>query len=117
MEIQQTSAVGPAPQALPAPRDTSTAAIPAAAAPAVAPAKPKDPQQDQITKAVEEMQKTVGAIATDLRFSVDKDSGRLIVSVIDSKTHQVVRQIPSEDIMKMARNIDRMQGLLFSGKA
>ena len=30
---------------------------------------------------------------------------------------QVVRQIPSEEIMKIARNIDRMQGLLFQDKA
>jgi flagellar protein FlaG len=39
------------------------------------------------------------------------------VTVVDSSTQQVVRQIPTEDIMKIARNIDRMQGLLFSDRA
>jgi flagellar protein FlaG len=116
MEIQQTSAMGPVVQASPAPREIGSG-LPAEGAPAVAPAKTPEPQPEQVKKAAEDIQKFVGAIATDLRFTVDKDSGRLIVSVVDSKTQQVVRQIPSEDIMKMARNIDRMQGLLFSGKA
>jgi uncharacterized FlaG/YvyC family protein len=36
---------------------------------------------------------------------------------VDAETKQVVRQIPAEDVMKIARALDRMQGILFSGRA
>src|SRR5689334_6816726 len=85
------------------------------------PAQDKDDKReakaDEVNKAVKDIQDFVSTVTTDLRFTVDKETGRTIVSVVDSKTQQVVRQIPSEEIMKIARNIDRMQGLLFHDKA
>lgn len=118
MEIPQTGTSGAVVQSSPAQREAaSVPAAPSAPAAAIVSSKPAEPQPDQVKKAVEEMQKFVADYATDLRFSVDKESGRMLVSVIDSRTQQVVRQIPTQDIINIARNIDRMQGLLFSGKA
>jgi flagellar protein FlaG len=37
--------------------------------------------------------------------------------VVDAVTHEVVRQIPGEEILAIARAIDRMQGLLLKQKA
>jgi flagellar protein FlaG len=45
-----------------------------------------------------------------LSFSLDKDTGDTVVKITDSKTDQVIRQIPSEDALRMARSIDAMQG-------
>ncbi len=40
-----------------------------------------------------------------LSFSVDDASGRMVVSVIDSKTSEVIRQIPSEELLGISRTI------------
>jgi len=86
---------------------------PAAAAPAVTPEK----AQEALKEALEDIDSNIAQSATSLRFSVDKTTGKTIVSVVDAQTQEVVRQIPAEEIMKMARTLDRMQGLLFNGKA
>ena len=75
------------------------------------------PTQQQVKEAVEQIQRNNVASSTDLQFSVDGATGRTIVSIVDAETGEVVRQIPTEEIMKMARSLERMQGLLFTGKA
>jgi flagellar protein FlaG len=81
------------------------------------PAPATKPTQQQVKEAVEQIQRNNVASSTDLQFSVDSATGRTIVSIVDAETGEVVRQIPTEEIMKMARSLERMQGLLFTGKA
>jgi len=39
----------------------------------------------------------------EIHFSVDEESGRTVVKVIDSTSDNVIRQIPSEEILAVAR--------------
>jgi flagellar protein FlaG len=113
MEIQQIGASAAVAQAAPAPRDPAAQA--AAVAPAAAPAPA--PKHDDVKEAVKHIQEFVNNVTTNVQFSVDNDTGRTIVSVVDAETKQIVRQIPTQEIMKIARALDRMQGILFSAKA
>ena len=81
------------------------------------PVPDRKPTQQQVKEAVEQIQRNIEANSTDLRFTVDSATGKTIVSVVDSQTQEVVRQIPTEEIMKLARWNDRMQGLLVNSKA
>jgi flagellar protein FlaG len=118
MEIQPMAAVPSTAPAAPVQREALPAlrSAEAASQPETAERQPK-PETEEVKEAVKDIQDFVNTVTTDLRFTVDKETGRTIVSVVDSKTQQIVRQIPTEDIMKIARNIDRMQGLLFSDRA
>jgi flagellar protein FlaG len=91
-------------------------APPAPALPAVE-KPPPAPTQDEVREAIKEIQRNVGNSSTSLQFSVDRATGRTIVSIIDAETKEIVRQIPTEEVMKLARTLDRMQGLLVNGKA
>jgi len=92
-------------------------ALPRVAVPAPEPAPAAKPAQEKVKEAVEEIQRNISSSSTDLQFSVDSATGRTIVSVVDAETKEIVRQIPTEEVMKLARALDRMQGLLFKGKA
>jgi flagellar protein FlaG len=92
-------------------------ALPRVAVPAPEPAPAAKPAQEKVKEAVEEMQRNISSSSTDLQFSVDSATGRTIVSVVDAETKEIVRQIPTEEVMKLAHALDRMQGLLFKGKA
>lgn len=72
-----------------------------------APVKPED-----IEQALEEVQKVITPVAQNLRFSVDDDSGKIVVKVIDTATDEVIKQIPSEELLRMAKALDKLQGLL-----
>ena len=49
-------------------------------------------------------------IERDLLFSVDDSSGRTIVRVVNSETEEVVRQIPSEEVLRISRSIHEQMG-------
>ncbi len=55
-----------------------------------------------------------------LEFSVDQNSGRNVVKIIDKSTKEVLRQIPSEEAIHIAQALDELneirQGLLLSAK-
>ena len=48
-----------------------------------------------------------------LNFSVDEVSNRVMVTVTDKVSGKVVRQVPSEAILKVAHNIEALKGVLF----
>jgi flagellar protein FlaG len=52
-----------------------------------------------------------------VEFSLDADSGRVVVKIIDSATQEVVRQIPMEEMLALAKALDKFQGLLLHTKA
>ena len=115
MDIKSMS--GTAVVAQPAPVQEAREAPALAVVEASAPKPEPKPSSEDLREAVKEIQKIVGNNTTNLQFSVDEKTGRTIVSVIDAETRQVVRQIPSEEVMRMARSLDRMQGLFVNGKA
>ena len=73
--------------------------------------------EDQVKQAVQKIQGTVDNLAHNLRFSIDEDTGKTIIKVMDVHTEEVIRQIPSEEAVEIARTLDKVQGLLFNGKA
>lgn len=89
----------------------------------VAPAGPspvaqaRQPTQKELQQVVEQMQRKAQSFAPNLKFSVDHDTGRTIVKVTDANTQEVIRQIPAEEVLQLAKELDRMQGLLFHKEA
>lgn len=77
---------------------------------AVSPAPP-------LTEALKNINKSMQALGQNLEFSVDPDSDRTIVKVIDQDTKEVIRQMPTPEALEIAKALDRVQGLLIRQKA
>lgn len=75
------------------------------------------PTLEQLLQAVAEVQHAVVPVARDLHFSLDQETGRTIVRVIDSATNEVIRQIPSEELVAIAHALSRLQGLFVKQQA
>ena len=52
----------------------------------------------------------------DIRFKVHEATGKTMVTVIDSETDKVIREIPPSEILNLAAKIDQMMGILFDKK-
>jgi flagellar protein FlaG len=79
-------------------------------------------QQETLTRqklqeGVKELREFVKPYNTSLAFSVDEESGELVVKVTDDETGDVIRQIPSEDALKLAQALDTLKGLFIRQKA
>lgn len=73
--------------------------------------------EQEVKQAVEQIQETVNNLAQNLQFSIDEDTGKTVVKILDSQTQEVIRQFPSEEAIAIARTLDKVQGLLFNDKA
>lgn len=72
----------------------------------------QQPDNAQIQVALEKLKKVAATSASDLQFSVDKDSGKTVVRVVDQTTGSLIRQIPSQDLLDIAKSVEKMQGML-----
>lgn len=71
---------------------------------------------EKLKESVSQLNNLVTSVQRDLRFSVDELSGKTVITVIDSKTDTIIRQIPSEEVLALAQNIDSLKGVLFSAE-
>ena len=62
----------------------------------------------QTESVVEDLNKAAISLQRDLSFKVDDDTGKSIITVTDSLTQKVIRQIPSEEIVELAKNLQSM---------
>lgn len=74
----------------------------------------ESPRHDaqKVKDAAKKLNEFVSPYASELKFSVDDDTGVNVVKVIDTQSKQVIRQIPSEEMLKIADSIEKLQGLL-----
>lgn len=70
-----------------------------------------------VDKAFEEINAAMQAWDTGMRFEIDEDTHQIVVSIVDTKTGDVLRQIPSEEVLHVAKMITQFQGNLLSVKA
>lgn len=90
-------------------------AAPATAASSVAAQREaQEPSTAQLTQAVASINQTMQKLAPGLEFSIDQESNRTIVKVVDQQTKELIRQMPSAETLEIAKTLDRVQGLLIS---
>lgn len=77
----------------------------------------ESPSREQIDNAMVEVKKALAPVARNLQFSIDDETGRSVVKVVDATTNEVIRQFPSEELLAITRSIDKLSGLFVKNKA
>jgi flagellar protein FlaG len=70
-----------------------------------------------VEEATAKVQKAVAAMNSSLQFQVDKETDKLVIKVVDTTTKEVIKQIPPQEILEIAKALDKLQGLLVREKA
>jgi len=75
--------------------------------------------QSQIEESVKHVTESLKSVTSNnLEFSIDDSTGKTLVKVVDSSTKELIRQIPSEEMLAIAQAIDgEIKGLLVRNKA
>lgn len=71
----------------------------------------------QVEQAVHRVNESLALREVGLQFEVDKDTDKLIVKVIDRASGEVIRQIPNEDVVRIAKLMNDGNGLLVNHAA
>lgn len=78
----------------------------------------QQPSATQLQNVVDNINKVMKQSNKNLEFSVDTDTKKSIVKLVDSETGDVIRQFPSEEALAISRSIENIQkGLLLKQKA
>jgi flagellar protein FlaG len=83
----------------------------------VAAAAAGKPTQPELEQAVKKINASLQSQGQGVEFSIDHDSHLTVVKVIDQETKQVLRQMPTQEALQIAKALDHVQGLLIKQKA
>ena len=67
-----------------------------------------DMNREELDETIIQLNDSLQNVQRNLKFSVDKDAGRIVINVTDKETDELVRQIPSEEVLELARNLQEM---------
>ena len=68
----------------------------------------------QVERAVNEVNAALESRSVGLQFEIDKDTDKVVVKVVDRENGEVIRQIPSEEVLRVAKVMGKAPGLLVS---
>lgn len=68
--------------------------------------------REALQASVDAMNNFVQPLNNSLQFSVDDDTGKTVVKVVDLTTDEVIRQMPTEEALAIAKALDKLKGLL-----
>ena len=73
--------------------------------------------EQAVQESVEKLNEFIRPYVTSLQFSVDKDLGKVVVKIMDSETKEVIKQIPSEDVLALTKALGKVSGLFVKQEA
>jgi flagellar protein FlaG len=75
------------------------------------------PTPEQVDAAITAANRAMKSIDASVQFEVDPETKMTVIKVVDTASNTVLRQVPAQEMLDIARALDRMQGLLLSRKA
>ena len=78
---------------------------------------PTPPSPEKLAQAIKNINHALQDRSQNLEFSVDSATDRTIVKIIDKQTQEVIRQMPSQEAIDIAKALDQLQSLMGKQKA
>lgn len=79
--------------------------------------RPPEAARLDIERAIERIEELARSSRRGLRFAVDEGSGRTVITVINAATNEIVRQIPADEVLAIARALRAQGGTLVAEQA
>ena len=125
MDIRSTSnmtvASPPQPAAPERNLATSNTAPAAGTVPPIRIGAPKEaagaPGKEDLAQALKSINTALQDRSPGLEFSIDRDSDRSVVKVVDKHTQEVIRQMPTREAMEIARALDKLHSIMAKATA
>lgn len=73
---------------------------------------PVEVDKAALDAAVKKLNELVAPALQTIQFTVDEDTDRVVVKVVDTETQKVLRQIPNEEVLAFSKTLGKLQGLV-----
>jgi flagellar protein FlaG len=69
--------------------------------------------QDRVDDVLAYLNNEMRMRSRQLKFSVDRQSNSTVIQVVRTDTGAVIRQIPSQELIDLSNNLEKLKGLIF----
>jgi flagellar protein FlaG len=114
------SSAGSVPDRVAAPVKSDAEAVSVVASTEIKPSNVNEaaaPTREVVAKAAQQIQSFVNSMGRNLAFSVDSTTGYHIVRVTNPDTGEVVRQLPTEELLRIAQSFEQLNAALVHQRA
>jgi len=111
---------GSAPERVAQPVRTDAEVVAVAASAEIRPSSVNEtsqPTREVVAKAAQQIQSFVQSMGRNLNFSIDSTTGYHIVRVTNPETGETIRQLPSEELLRIAQSFEQLNAALVNQKA
>jgi len=118
MAVMQST--GSAPERVAQPVRTDAEVVAVAASAEIRPSSVNEtsqPTREVVAKAAQQIQSFVQSMGRNLNFSIDSTTGYHIVRVTNPETGETIRQLPSEELLRIAQSFEQLNAALVNQKA
>jgi flagellar protein FlaG len=78
-------------------------------------ARGEEAEGEKLEGMVSDLNELAQKMRRELQFSVEEDSGQMVVKVIDTETDEIIRQIPAKEVLELRKRLADAAGAIFSG--
>ena len=75
------------------------------------------PPREILDAAVASISSFVQSVQRNLDFSIDDSSGTVVIKVTDRDSGELIRQLPSEEALRLSEKLESLRGLIFETRA
>jgi len=75
------------------------------------------PSREAVVQAARHIESFVKSVGRSLDFSIDPGTGDNVLRVMNPDTGELIRQLPAEETLRIARAVDYMQSMLVNQRA
>lgn len=70
--------------------------------------------KEQLDNMAQSLQSFVASLNRSIEFSVDDEANRNVITVKDTLSGDVIRQIPSQEVLELIKSLGKTSGILFN---
>ncbi|MFS2033479.1 flagellar protein FlaG [Polaromonas sp. CT11-55] len=71
-----------------------------------------EPERERERSALAEINESLRMSSIGVQFEFDKEADTMVVKVVDVESGELIRQMPSEEVVRISRALGKLQGLL-----
>ena len=80
-------------------------------------AKEQRLSNEELAEAVQDIQSRLEVVGTRLGFSIHEETEDIVVEITNRESGELIRQIPSDEVLELRARLDELVGILFDEKA
>jgi flagellar protein FlaG len=75
------------------------------------------PTREQVEQVVTRVKESLSGTNSRLKIEIDSDVNRVVIKILDGESGEIIRQIPSQELLDLAKHLDGSKGFLVRERA